>query len=170
MQITGQFTINAPATKVWNILATNFQHIGKWASSISHSVGSTPSAAGDQGRICHTEFGKVEETITHVDVDKGLFSYRTEKPPFFIRSATNSLQIEAEGAERTHLEIQAEVNLIPVLGWSPLIEKRLQTMVDHFVEELKYYAETGNIHPRKLKAQAKATSIISNQSLYRSRS
>jgi hypothetical protein len=158
MRITGQFTINAPSTKVWDILATNYQHVGNWASSISHSTCNTTLAAGEQGRICHTEFGEVAETITQFDEEQGIFSYRTEKPPFFIRNASNTLHIQAEGVEETRLEMQAEVDLIPILGWMmrPIIEKQLHTMVEHFVEELKYFAETGNIHPRKLKAQSKA--------------
>src|SRR5215203_924215 len=89
MQITGHFTINAPVARVWDILATNYQDIGEWASSISHSASNTTLAAGEKGRVCHTDFGEVAETITSFDVEKGIFAYRTEKPPFFIRSASN---------------------------------------------------------------------------------
>ena len=38
MQISGHFTINAPFATVWDILAINYQDVGKWASSISHST------------------------------------------------------------------------------------------------------------------------------------
>ena len=158
MHITGQFTINAPAAKVWDILATHYQQVGGWASAIAHSTCNTALVGGEQGRICHTEFGVVAETITGFDVEQGLFSYRTEKPPFFMRQATNTFRVQAEGLERTHLEMTAEVNLLPILGWimRPLIKQMLHTLVENFVEELKVYAETGNLHPRKLKAQSRA--------------
>jgi carbon monoxide dehydrogenase subunit G len=166
MRISGQFTINAPAKKVWDILATNFEQVGDWASSISHSACNTALAAGEQGRVCHTDFGIVEETITQFDVQNGIYAYRTEKPLFFIRKASNQVHVQADGIEATRLEMQAEVDLLPILGWlmRPLIAEQLHTMMNRFVEELRNYAETGNVHPRKVRAQTKHP--LRNQARY----
>ena len=84
-----------------------------------------------------------------------------------MRKATNTLRLRADGQTSTDVEMQAEVKLNPMLGWlmRPIIEIQLHKLVDQFVEELKYYAETGNIHPRKLKALRKAARSDSNKSL-----
>lgn len=94
-----------------------------------------------------------------MDAQTGVFGYRVDKPPFYMRKAANIWRIQAEGSEKTIVEMQAEIELIPILGWItfPLIKRQLRTFGKQFIEELKYHAETGAIHPRKLKARAKAS-------------
>jgi hypothetical protein len=71
LHLKSQLTINAPAEKVWRILAHEFDTIGQWASAVpaSQAVADLPAPAGAQvgGRVCATAvrgFAAVQETFT----------------------------------------------------------------------------------------------------------
>lgn len=158
MQITERITVNAPVARLWKILVTDFAHMGVWSSAIMHSEINPNLPTGEIGRVCHTAVGSVAETVTHWDEQTWSYAYRTDKPPFFIKNAVNSCRLHALGPEMTVIEMQAEVELLTVFDWMarPIVTNYLRSLVEVFAEEVKYYAETGKVHPRKLRAQTKS--------------
>jgi hypothetical protein len=163
--------INAPAAKVWRVLAHEFDSIGHWASAIPSSRGlcevPAPPGAEVGARVCAAAvpgFGKIQETFTSYDEDGMRFAYEaTEGRPWFIKHAENHWRVRALGPSTSEVEAQAavEVRLFPGVLLMPLMRLQLgRTGVQTF-EELKYYVERDQVHPRKLKAQQKQGQKVS---------
>lgn len=157
MKLSGNLTINASATDVWRILAHQFDDIGVWASGIAKSTPNPNAVAIDSapvaGRICHVPaFGEVHETFTMYDEEKMTYTYEALVGlPFFVTAARNTWQVRAIDATNCTVRFDAELELIPLIGFVLSIPMRwkLKSTIDETVEELKYFAETGQIHPRK---------------------
>jgi hypothetical protein len=155
--------INAPATKVWRILAHEFDTIGDWASAIPTSQGiaelPAPPGAPVGARVCSTAvpgFGQIRETFTSYD-DQGMsFSYEaTEGRPWFIKHAENHWVVRSLGPSTSEVEARAEVevSLFPGVFLAPLMRFQLGRTGIQTFEELKHYVERGQVHPRKLQAR-----------------
>ena len=164
MQIIRELTINVPADHVWQIVAHEFAKVGEWASAIAASkvnVNATvPDGAQVGGRVCVVPgFNDIRETFTAYDEANKTFTYAAAGLPFFITSAHNSWVVRAIDANTTHVSFRGDVKLLPVLGWvlSIPFRLRLNRILQNTIEELKYYVETGNAHPRKLQRLAQPT-------------
>jgi hypothetical protein len=157
--------INAPAQKVWRVLAHEFGTVGQWASSIpeSQAVSDIPAPAGAAvgGRMCATAvpgFGDVRETFTYYDEHSMHFGYEpTEGRPWFIKHAENHWLVRSLESETSLVESRAELDLGLFTGvfLAPLLKLFMGRVGAQFFEELKYYVEHDQPHPRKLKAQQK---------------
>jgi len=158
MYVTEQVTINAPAAQVWHVLAENYATVGAWASAIAHSTVNDDVADGAVGRVCHTDFGQLKETVTQFDEHTGTFAYHADGMPFFVREAGNTWTVRPHSADTTVVDMRLEMTFMPIIGrlMQPIMRRQMQHTARDFVEELKHYVETGQIHPRKLAAQAKA--------------
>ena len=165
LHFSNQITINAPATKVWRVLAHEFASIGQWVSAIPHSQAVTdipaPDGAQVAGRVCATAlpgFDAVREQFTYYDEQAMRFAYQaTDGRPFFIKRAENHLAVRSLGPETSMVESRAEldVSLFPGVFLAPLLKLLIGRVAAQFSEELKYYVEHDQPHPRKLKAQSK---------------
>jgi hypothetical protein len=157
--------INAPATKVWRVLAHEFDAIGHWASAIPASQGLShipaPPGAEVGARVCATAvpgFGQIRETLTSYDEDAMRFAYEaTEGRPWFIRHAENHWVVRSLGPSTSEVEAQAEVevSLFPGVLLAPLMKLQLSRTGAQTFEELQYFVERDQVHPRKLQAQHK---------------
>ena len=156
-------TINAPAEKVWQVVAHDFGQIGRWATAIAMSeadmTGAKPDGATCNGRICTApNFGDVHETFTYYDEADMRYGYlATRGLPFFIEHAENNWSVEALSPTQTKVEFRGEVDLKPFLGiiFAPLFKWQMSRIGAQLAEELKYYIEEGEPHPRKQKQLAK---------------
>ena len=164
MRIAKSITINAPADQVWKVVAHEFAQIGEWASAVAESEVNTnaivPEGATVGGRVCQVPgFGEVHENFTAYDEAGKTYSFKINGLPFFVTSAHNSWVVKAIDASTTEVSFQGEVKMMPVIGSVMRIPLRMQlsTRLQNAVEELKYYVETGEVHPRKQKLLAKAT-------------
>lgn len=165
LQLKSHLTINAPAQKVWRILAHEFATIGQWASAIpaSEAVTDLPAPEGAQvgGRVCATAVGgwaSVQETFTSYDEPSMRFAYQaTDGRPWFLKHAENHWAVRSLGPQTSLVEVQAELdlNLFPGLFLAPLLKLQMGRVGAQSLEELKYYVERDQPHPRKLKAQQK---------------
>lgn len=163
LRVTGQITIDAPATKVWAILAHDFGHIGRWASAIPESQAVTnlppPEGAEVGGRVCSAALPgvhAVREEITHYDEHAMRFGYTaTAGLPSFVERAENTWTARALGPSETVVDARGEldVRLFPGLLLAPLLQRQLGRTAARVLEELKYYAEHDRPHPRKVQAQ-----------------
>lgn len=163
MKIARKITINAPADRVWKVVAHAFADVGLWASGIAHSVvneaAAIPEGASVGGRVCNVPgFGEILESFTAYDEAGKTFTFEATGGPFIVRSAQSTWLVRALGANTTQVSFQSDLKLLPGIGLIMAIPMRMQLsrLLQNVVEELKYYVETGEIHPRKLKIAAQA--------------
>lgn len=148
-----EITINASANHLWTILAQDYDKIGEWATAVVESS-PNPDVPEGEGRVCSTSFGDNKEIITHLDEQERSFTYAVEfaKVPFFLEGIDNTWIVEPQGDNQSLVSMNADVRLKTVVGTliAPLMKRRMEKGFVGLLEELKYYAETGQIHPRKL--------------------
>jgi hypothetical protein len=162
MQLYGQISINASADTVWRLLAHDFANIGEWASAIPSSKANTdlpvPEGAEVGGRVCSTAvpgFRDVEESLTSYDEPSMRFAYQaTQGRPWFLKHAENHWSVRSLGIHTSLVETRAEIhiNTFPGFFLAPLLNYQMSRIGARTLEELKYYVEHDQPHPRKLKA------------------
>jgi hypothetical protein len=165
LHLQGHLTINAPAKNVWRVLAHEFDAIGQWASAIpaSHAAPDLPATSGVEvdGRVCSTAvpgFAAVQETFTYYDEASMRFAYQaTQGLPWILKRAENHWEVCPLGPTSSLVKTRAELDvaLFPGLFLAPLLKLQMGRIGVQTLEELKYYVERNQPHPRKLKAQQK---------------
>ena len=161
MQIKQQVTINASADKVWEIVGSQYGQVSDWISAVHFSEESksagAPHHAPVSGRVCETDLGPFKETVTRYDAENRSLAYTAQgdKMPFFVKQMSNAWQITPLDNHSAKVEMCLEVSILPVfnLVMGPIMRLQMGGILKNAVEELKYYAETGMPHPRKLEAQ-----------------
>lgn len=152
MNAKRQININAPANQIWRILAEDYDKVGDWATLVEESS-PNPDVPEGEGRVCVTALGNNKETITHLDEQERSFTYAVDfaKPPFFLEGIDNTWTVEPTGDNQSLVGMNANVRLKTAVGqlMAPVMKRRMEKGFDSLLEELKYYAETGRVHPRK---------------------
>jgi len=171
-QIKGKVTVNAPAEKVWQIVAHDFEHIGQWASAIPTSFVNTNAPAVDGaavgGRVCTNSvagFDDIHETFTYYDEAAMKFGYAaTDGLPGFMEAAENNWSVKPVNANKCTVEARGEVDVkaFPGLFMFPFLKWQMGRIGKQTMEELKYFAEHGQPHPRKAKQAQNAKSSALN--------
>jgi Polyketide cyclase / dehydrase and lipid transport len=158
-----QITINAPADKVWKVIAHDFEHVAQWASGVAKSgvVSETKTVGGAKvgGRFCVSQspsFGidKVQEVFTHYDEATMRFGYKAISGlPASFKSVRNNWSVWALSPSQSvvHIDPEMEVHFLTgiLLNVFRLPLKKL--LGDRTLQELKYFVENDTVHPRKLK-------------------
>jgi len=165
IQLNDHITINTSSKKVWRVLAHDFSNIGQWASAIptSKAVADLPVPEGAEvgGRVCSTAvpgFSDIQESLMSYDEQSMSFAYQaTEGRPWFLKHAENHWAVRSLGPDTSLVKTRAEtdVSLFPGLFLAPLFKIQMSRIGTQSLEELKYYVERDQPHPRKLKAQQK---------------
>jgi len=159
IQMKDKITINATADRAWEILAHQFGSIGEWASIITESKAVVDEGEADfnsvTGRVCTAKgFGDTVEELTHYDEESKCFTYKAiEGLPFFIKSAENNWSVHALSEEITEVRSRAEIEIsfFPGFFLAPVFKYVMARKGKEMFEELKFYLEQGQPHPRKLK-------------------
>ena len=148
MEVSRQTTINVPASELWRILHDDFDKISHWAAPIKSSSPDPEVAVGD-GRICDTTFGKNTEVITSRDKGNHTFTYEVtpEKVPFFLKGISNTWQINPIGDNQSEVSTTSEIVLSSSLETvaGSLMKKQMHKAFGEILEDLKHYAETGEV-------------------------
>lgn len=163
MKIQRQFTVNASADRVWEILGPQYDNVAEWVSSVHVSHGHNTSAllqnAPCSGRVCETDLGPFKETITHYDEHKRHVAYTAqgEKMPFFVKHLSNSWTVTPLTDNTAKVDMCMKADLLPVFNivMGPVMRLQMGGILENATEELQYFAETGTPHPRKIEAQRK---------------
>lgn len=157
-----QITINAPARKTWSVLAHEFENIEQWASVITESSNipeiPAPEGAHVGGRVCSGSFGDALEKFTYYDDQAMRFGYQgIGKLPSFMKHAENNWSVRSLESNQSVVESRAEIDikLFPGLILLPIFEFQMWRIGNQLFEELKYYVEEDQPHPRKQKIQQK---------------
>ena len=125
--------MNASAERVWSILADDFENVAHWASTIPAS-GPNPLA---------------------VTVPEGAASAM----PGFVTGAQNAWAVSELGAGRTQVSSTASARVTGLLGAlaAPMLRIRFGRTVRPALDDLRLYAETGQVSARKARRTSTAS-------------
>lgn len=163
MKLSKQFTVNASAARLWEIMGTQFADISNWASGVyasqGHYNGDKLQGAPYSGRVCETSIGTLKEQILIYDNQSKTVSYdaKGEKMPFFVTHMVNTWTFTPLADGQCKGEMNLEISLLPVFNliMGPIMKMRMGGVLNQAIEELTYFAENEAVHPRKLEAQQK---------------
>ena len=151
--------INVSADLLWSI-CREFDKTAEWTSTLNHSYGTgEPQHEGAtcSSRTCETNIGKgnkvVEELTMFSDEKKELAYNLTEGAPGFITLANNHWKIIDIDSNQSKIEMSITMHMKKFAGFflSGLITKEMKKQVNIVLDELKIYAETGDISEAKKK-------------------
>lgn len=159
LQLKGKIDINAPADQVWQVIAHNYGDIGQWAAMIPASSaitgGPAPDGAPVAGRVCSAQgFGDVREQFTYYDESARRFGYiAAEGLPSFISRAENNWSVRSLGPDISEVTMRGEIDfpVFPGLLLMPIFKLVMGRKGKQMAEELKYFVENDEPHPRKQK-------------------
>lgn len=155
--------INVSADALWNIIK-EFDNVGIFFSSIDHAEGiGEPEFKGAtcSERICYVSirgYSEIHEKLTLFNPQKKELAYElTSGGPSFLIFAGNHWSIEAVGNNQSILKMKATMRLKRFMGFlfGGKLKRTIERQLPNALNELKIYAETGNLHPAKKKRVAK---------------
>ena len=157
--------INTSADKVWEILGPNFLRISEWGGGILSSVDNPQvkkrfESAPAGGRICNVKgFGQFKETILHYSDEQREITWDavSDKIPGFLTGLQNAFKIEAIDEKNSKITSNLTADLKGIGGFflGGKIKKDFSKTIKFFLNDLKIYAETGNISEKKKRELAK---------------
>ncbi len=154
--------IRSPIEKVWQVLAVDFDEIDQWSSGVKRSAAQGEKVNGSKvgGRHCDLAavgFTEMDEKILVFDRENYILSYRLYNGlPGFVADAVNTWRLfEARG--ETHLTVRTVMHTKGLMGclFRPMMKGNLRSALKSMSEELKYYVDAGEPHPKKKKALKK---------------
>lgn len=149
--------INVSADSLWAI-CREFDKTAEWTSTLNHSFGSgEPKHKGAtcSSRTCETNIGKgnkvVEELVLFNDEKRELAYNLTEGAPGFIPLASNHWKIVEIGPNQSKIIMNITMHMKHFASFflSGLITKQMKKQVTIVQNELKIYAETGEVSEAK---------------------
>ena len=172
MKITKHVTIEASADKVWKVFAHDFDQASEWMASVPKSYGKNLSkefeGAKSSGRVCELdanpngikaseEFLAYDEKNKSCTVEISLLNTPALVP--ILRNVLN-FSVKDSGQNQSAVTWIVTPKLKPVASLLypltyPLIKFGLGLFMGQITEELKYFVENGEPHPRKVKAMGK---------------
>jgi len=117
-QVKEKMIINAQASKVWRILAHEFEYVAVWSSGLTDSMAmmdsQIPDGAFVGGRVClsHGFGGDVEEAFTYYDEEGMRFGYQAVGDlPSYFNSAENNWQVQSLEPNKSLVTFKAKIDL-----------------------------------------------------------
>lgn len=154
MHITKKTTIDKPIEEVWEVLGNQFGQISNWASIINESkVYGESKLKGINYAIRETDTaqGITKQEVTSFDPKKHSLSYKSiSGTPPIIKEVRAHWSLAKTNSNFTNLEMDFKADM-KGLGFilSPLVKIKLGKIGNELLEELKFYVENGQPHPRK---------------------
>ena len=146
-KVSGQIVIDAPAERVWEVLA-DFGGVEKWAPGVARSYSTSDSNSGDDAaRHCDIPgFGGVEEYITEWNEGVG-FTYRVE--PFgLIDESTSTWKITPQGDMTlvyTELNVNMRYGVLGSLMERLFVKRKIENGTRNALAGLKRHVLTGEL-------------------------
>lgn len=150
MQAINSIAIDAPADRVWDVLADEFAHIDRWAARISESAAA--SGLGQLGgrNVVTVEYGPATEKLYRWDERDRVIGYSVEAAgmPPMLSDVTTEWKVDETGdgalVTQTFTATLSDPAMAEPLG------ARFAQGVEPLMAELKHYAETGRPHANKV--------------------
>ena len=166
MKVSNKILIDKPVSEVWQTLALDFHKAGEWMSVVPKSYqiesGHTVENAPMVGRICELTSKAngpfAEETITFYDGVNRTMKVNVVPKNGKLPIVQNNLVISAKGINNHQSEVTWDSDVeLKTIGkiLKPVLKAGLNKSFNDLLVELKYYVETGQPHPRKVKANQK---------------
>jgi len=161
--------IDASAEEVWAIFAHGFDNAHEWMASVPKSYGKENGnlfeGATSSGRVCELQADpsglKASEQFLAYDEAAKTCTVRidfVDAPkvfPVHYNSLDFAITVDADERSTTTWAFSSKLKPWAYVIW-PVIRKGASVAVGQIGEELKHYVETGEPHPRKVKALEKA--------------
>ena len=164
IDVKRETTIDATVEELWQILSGAFIDVGTWASDVNWSKPNPQTEVLDgaptAGRICDVPgFGRTDERIIRFDVESHTIGYNVtaEKIPGFVSNLQNIWNLREAGPEaaRVSSNLTADVRGIRGVVMGPMMKSKFGKAVDRSIEDLRVYAETGEVSEHKRRRQEK---------------
>ena len=156
VNIQESIVVKVSKEQLWEITALQFDKIGDWSAGVLHSEGHGTS---ELGAVClerhcnpsYKGFKKTTERIISYLPEEHQFTYRIVAGlPSMVQNATNTWTHVGDENETT-ITMNVNMELLGFMGWvmkTPM-KKQMRKILRENLEELKVYAETGQVHDRK---------------------
>lgn len=178
VSFTKVLEINSSSDKVWNVFAHKFDEAYKWMASVNHSYakknGRLFEGAHSAGRVCEltpkTDGIKASEQFLAYNEQNqtAIVKIDFEDTPFIFPVKFNTLDFSLEdlGNNKSRMTWKFK-STTKFYGFfmQPALKKGFDKFVGQIMEELKHYVETGQPHPRKIKALSKSKKYYKTQKI-----
>ena len=165
IEVKREATIDVTVEELWQILSDGFTDVESWASLVNWSKPNPQEidildGAPTGGRICDVPgFGRTDERIIRFDVESHTIGYSViaDKIPGFVSNVQNIWSLREAGPEATRVSsnLTADVRGIRGIVMGPMMKTRFGNAVDRSIEDLRVYAETGDVSEHKRRRQDK---------------
>lgn len=156
MQVHIETEINAPAEKVWQILAHQFADMAEWTSTLSESrivdVSELPQGlkiapnAPVPARETTSSFAKAIEVISDYSEEKMELTFEAANLPAILSTAANTQRVIPHGENKSMITFDMDIGLRGIFKlMRPILSRRFQKTMSSVQRELKVFAETGQI-------------------------
>lgn len=164
MNIRKTIKINKSADEVWNVLGKDFANAHVWMSFVPNSHAKDYETKEEEAPVC----GRVCELSDKPNglyLDEHITNYSNAKremtvivtpqnAPKILPMTKNVLDLKVNAIDTNTAEVVWETSP-QIKSWAyliyPLFKLGMSKAFKDLLEELKYYVETGNPHPRKIK-------------------
>lgn len=153
MELRIETEINAPAEKVWGILAHQFDDVADWTATVSESRAAdaakydefkAASTAPVPARETTSSFAKLVEIITEYSEERMQLTFETVGLPPFMSSARNTQHVLAQGPEKSVISFDINIGLKHIFNiMTPFLKRRFTKTMGGVQNDLKFFAETG---------------------------
>ncbi|PCJ97190.1 MAG: hypothetical protein COA50_06005 [Flavobacteriaceae bacterium] len=147
-------TINVPADSLWVILRA-FDKVAHWTSELEHSEGVGQAkfeGATCNKRVCLQDGKKLVEELTMFSDEKRELAYELrEGAPGFVKLAKNHWRVIEISPNQSKVQMDVTIHLSKFMGFflGGIITKTMTKKVGIVLDELKIYAETGEVSEAK---------------------
>ncbi|MEM8509568.1 MAG: SRPBCC family protein [Bacteroidota bacterium] len=166
VHVKASIFIAVPIKAVWEITAHQFDKIATWSSGVTESTG---HGVGLNGAVCkerqctprYKGFKKTTERIVAYQPENYVFRYEIPKGlPNTVVKASNTWTHEVDG-NGTILTMDVNMQLKGLMAYlmKGVMKRKMGHILQENLEEIKVYAETGELHERKRKLNEQLAAV-----------
>ncbi|MGL1886000.1 MAG: hypothetical protein OCD76_05755 [Reichenbachiella sp.] len=161
IHVKKELVIDKDIRAVWEVMGTQYTQVHLWSTNFKESkAGGNPKLPGLDylHRITLTNRGETIQELDELDGENYSLTYHISKgAPAIAKSAVGiwSLAPVEPNKTRVIIEFKLETNGLKGLMLSSIIKLKLGKSAMEIGEELKFYMENGEPHPRKVESQQK---------------
>jgi hypothetical protein len=159
IHVKKELVINEDINAVWEVMGTQYTQVHLWSTNFKDSkAGGTPKLQGMDylHRITQTSRGETIQELDAFDSGNYTLTYHISKGlPEIAKSAIGiwSLALVESSKTKVILEFEMETNGFKGRMLSSIIKLKLGKSAMEIAEELKFYVENGEPHPRKIESK-----------------